>query len=293
MDMAGRLSPTNQEHCVVYNMIRLADYLFRWTGEVAYLDYIERNILNGLFAQQNARTGMVAYYLPLHAGAVKKWGTPTGHFWCCHGTVVQAQTLYADLAFYESGDSLTLAQFIPSTVSRRVGDATVAVEATTAVRRADSMRVDLHVRSDRPCRMLLRVRIPDWVTEYSLTTGAETVPMTRPDDGFLALDRTWSDDKVSLRFPRAVRTCPLPGEPGTVAFLHGPVVLAGLCDEERTVRLGGKPVPELFRPFDDTAYDEVSFSLKGQERGMRFVPLNSVLDEKYTVYFPTEGDAAP
>ena len=30
---AARLSDMNQEHCVVYNMIRLADYLYRWTGE--------------------------------------------------------------------------------------------------------------------------------------------------------------------------------------------------------------------------------------------------------------------
>lgn len=46
-----RLGESNQEHCVVYNMIRLADYLFRWTGDVKYADYIEQNIHNGLLAQ--------------------------------------------------------------------------------------------------------------------------------------------------------------------------------------------------------------------------------------------------
>lgn len=44
---ASRLSPLNQEHCFVYNMIRLANYLYRWTGDAKYQDYIERNIENG------------------------------------------------------------------------------------------------------------------------------------------------------------------------------------------------------------------------------------------------------
>ena len=48
---SARMSDMNQEHCVVYNMIRLADYLYRWSGKKEYHDYIEQNIYNGLFAQ--------------------------------------------------------------------------------------------------------------------------------------------------------------------------------------------------------------------------------------------------
>ena len=33
-ELAARLGDKNQEHCTVYNMMRLADYLFRWTGDV-------------------------------------------------------------------------------------------------------------------------------------------------------------------------------------------------------------------------------------------------------------------
>jgi len=32
-----------QEFCTVYNMVKLSDYLFRFTGDVQYLDYIEKN----------------------------------------------------------------------------------------------------------------------------------------------------------------------------------------------------------------------------------------------------------
>lgn len=97
---AARLGEKTHEHCVTYNMVRLAECLFRWTGEAAYADYIERSIINGLLAQQNPITGMPAYHLPLEPGAQKIWGTPTETFWCCHGSVVQAQTMYESLVYH-------------------------------------------------------------------------------------------------------------------------------------------------------------------------------------------------
>ena len=55
----------NQEFCTVYNMVRVADYLFRFTGNTSFLDYIEKNLYNGFLAQQNKETGMPTYFLPM------------------------------------------------------------------------------------------------------------------------------------------------------------------------------------------------------------------------------------
>ena len=106
---SARMSDMNQEHCVVYNMIRLADYLYRWSGKKEYHDYIEQNIYNVLFAQgfwqgrtlegaledHIPDTGIVCYYLPLAAKSTKKWGRKIEDFWCCHGTSVQANAQYS------------------------------------------------------------------------------------------------------------------------------------------------------------------------------------------------------
>ena len=103
-EQAGRLGARNQEHCVVYNMMRLAERLLRWTGKPEYADYWERNLYNGILAQghwegtriemlaepQKPPTGLIAYYLPLSAGSRKKWGSETEDFWCCHCTLLQA-----------------------------------------------------------------------------------------------------------------------------------------------------------------------------------------------------------
>ena len=93
-EFAARLGDKTQEHCVVYNMMRLADYLFRWTGDVKYADYIERNLYNGILAQQNPQTGMINYFLALEPGSKKVWGSETHDFWCCHGSLVQAHTTH-------------------------------------------------------------------------------------------------------------------------------------------------------------------------------------------------------
>lgn len=41
-----------EETCTQYNMLKIARYLFRWTGAPAFADYYERAILNGLVGTQ-------------------------------------------------------------------------------------------------------------------------------------------------------------------------------------------------------------------------------------------------
>ena len=102
---AHRLGDSNQEFCTVYNMMRLAEFLFRWTGDPSYADYRELGLYNGVLAQHNATTGMVAYYLPLQSGQHKTFCTPTESFPCCLGTMVQAISQLGSGAYYTDGDS--------------------------------------------------------------------------------------------------------------------------------------------------------------------------------------------
>ena len=50
-------------------MMRLAEYLMRWTGDVRFADYYERNLWNGILAQQNPGDGRISYFLGTQAGA--------------------------------------------------------------------------------------------------------------------------------------------------------------------------------------------------------------------------------
>jgi len=292
--LSARLGDKTQEHCTVYNMMRLAAYLLRWTGDVTYADYWERNLYNGILAQQHPETGMIAYFLPLQAGAVKRWGTPTEDFWCCHGTLVQAHTMYADHVYTEGDEELVIQQVIPSELEWECGEAKVEVTLTidrqlASAGRPRSLAFDLAVVCDRPQEFALTMRLPWWLGgEPLVTVNGERQEVPATPSTYVGLRRTWQDEKVHVELPKRLTSCPLPDAPDVVAFLDGPAVLAGLCDEERTL-YGEVERPETMLTPDNEREWTVwlpGYRTRNQARGLRFIPLYEVRDEHYTVYFP-------
>jgi uncharacterized protein len=306
---AARRGPKTQEHCSVYNMIRLADVVFRWSGDVAALDYIEQNLHNGLLAQQNPVTGMVAYFLPLHGGAQKDWGTPTEDFWCCHGTLVQAHTRHAQLAVYAGPDeAITLAQYMSVRAELAERGVVVDVRLLDDARyvgpdanagpggerhRPRALRVRVTVEGEAaPVRM----RVPAWtVGEPRVHTDAAW----RREGRWLVLEHApaapGGRSEVDLEFAFEVRAVPIPDEPATVAFVEGPTVLAGLIDRE--VALVGDPRDPagVLAPDDERQWTQwlTRYRTVGQRDAIRFVPLHEVVDERYSVYFPMRPAELP
>lgn len=72
--------------------LQVSRHLFRWTKEMAYADYYERALTNGVLSiQRGTDPGVMIYMLPLHPGGSKAksyhgWGTKFDSFWCCYGT---------------------------------------------------------------------------------------------------------------------------------------------------------------------------------------------------------------
>ena len=183
--LSARLGFRTQEHCTVYNMMRLADYLLRWSDDPRYADYWERNLWNGILAQQHPDTGMIAYFLPLHAGAEKVWGTPTDDFWCCHGSLVQAHTMYADNIWFEHAGGLTLSQYIPSELDlaagwrarHRASDARRPAQVAPPARQPRLHRCAC--KRTTPVEFSLRLRIPWWVSGAAQVSSTGTQPVAK------------------------------------------------------------------------------------------------------------------
>jgi DUF1680 family protein len=293
-ELSARLGDKNQEHCVVYNMMRLAEYLLRWTGDVAYADYWERSLYNGILAQQHPRTGMIAYFLPLQAGGVKRWGTPIEDFWCCHGSLVQAHPQYAQNVYYADGDGLVLCQYIPTALTWEHAGVTVRVTQALDGKREDTRRpgslaLDVAVECAQPVEFQLTLRLPWWLAgEPVVTVNGERQAVPAAPSSYYGIRRVWSDDRVHVELPKRLTTCPLPDRPDTMAFLDGGVVLAGLCDEERILHGRTEAPEEMLTPDNEREWTfwRPSYRTVGQERNLRFVPLHEVTEERYTVYFP-------
>jgi hypothetical protein len=316
-EQAARLGDKNQEHCTVYNMMRLAEYLWRWTGDLRYADYWERNLVNGVLAQQHPTTGMIAYFLPLEPGAQKAWGTPTHDFWCCHGSLVQAHTLYPDSIYYagpspEDGrPGITVAQYIPSRLRWEQDGVPVEITLTIdpqtgRVHRPDTLAVEIALEAPTPVDFDLRLRIPWWLANDrgTLEINGTVLPLEQGPSGLVAVEGRWSHDRVRLTLPMALTTEPLPDDAplgsgvSRVAFMYGPAVLAGLSDGDEALT-GDAAHPEaLLAPDNERewAFWRPGWRTVGQAAGhrrpsTRFLPLYAIEDQRYTVYWPVgKGD---
>jgi len=226
----------NQEHCTVYNMIRTADYLYRWSGDVKFADYIERNIYNGLLAQQNPQTGMVAYFLPMAAGATKGgekgWGTPTMDFWCCHGSLVQAQVRYLEYIYYENAEGLVVSQYIPFELDWKKAYIPVKIRQDfvtheyNRISMGSRWRMRFNVQSEKTVRFALQLRLPWWVNEKISVKVNGNTESVNVINGFFALNREWSNDEILIEFPTKVYVVPMPDSKNKYAFMEGPICIS-------------------------------------------------------------------
>lgn len=318
----SRLGSRTQEHCTVYNMMRLSEYLLRWTGKPVFADYWERNLYNGVLAQQHPDTGMISYWLPLNSGAVKIWGTPTEDFWCCHGTLVQAHTIYPNHIYYQAENGLVLSQWIPSKLTWQHGESSIEVRLEedhqlSEAHHPDNLAYDLFISCDQPCEFSIHLRLPWWISDTpEILVNGEKQPEKNQPSSYYEIHRVWSrNDQVKIKLPKRITAVPLPDEPNTCAFMDGPIVLAGLNPGgdslERTLnpvsishrRPHGYPIdgltlvgdarqPQtLLAPENEREWEfwKNTYQTRGQYRNIRFIPLFDVRDEIYTVYFPIKG----
>ena len=327
----ARLGDKTQEHCTVYNMMRLADFLFRYSADVKYADYWERNFYNGILAQAYYRydragqginseypeTGLLTYFLPMKSGSKKPWASKTNDFFCCHGTMVQANAGHVNGIYYQDEKGLYVCQYIASSVSFSLSGSNVTVtqkldamngntSVTGSMTGIQTINDEMALFEDSPERLIthlkidcdkqtaftLRVRVPWWHKgDVQVYVNGEK-QQTAMQNGFLTIDRTWHTDELYVEFNKELSVSPLPDRPNVVAFLYGPIVLAGLSSGQTLV------VSDMVHPEKMLFHDNErewgtwrnTFLTTGQDKDIAFVPLYQVGYETYSVYFPIKED---
>ena len=299
------LGNEDQEFCTVYNMVRTAEYLFRRTGDRKYADYIERALYNGFLAQQNKETGMPTYFLPMLPGSRKKWGSRTRDFWCCFGTMVQAQTMYPELIWYAAEDGVTVSQYIPSEAKILLPSGNVRLNQRIHMKdynnqvlfdehsggRVSRWSLRFTVASDAKKPWTLKLRVPQWCAgEPVLALNGESVQAIQ-QNGFLEISRSWGEeDQLDVFFPSRVVFENLDGAEELVCAVDGPIVLAGLTDHDTGIQgdLNDPEsilLPEQSHTYGAFVWTQNVYLTRKQKENFRMIPLYEVTDEKYTVYY--------
>ena len=140
-----------------------------------------------------------------------------------------------------------------------------------------------------PKEFSVKLRLPWWLSGPAeiYINGTLKQKIDSPSS-YVELKQTWTNDQIRLTLPKKITAFPLPDEPQTVAFMDGPLVLAGLTDEQRTF-CGDIDKPEtLLAPDNERQWRQwlPNWRSVNQPVNVRFKPLKNITDETYTTYFP-------
>ena len=290
----------SQEFCCTYSMLELTHHLFSWTADPSYADYYERAYFNHVLGNQNPQgMGLYWHYLPLVPGVSRKEShycscftnnTPGmyGAFWCCYGTSAESFSKLADSIYFHDKDGIYVNLFVASKVSWPEKD--LVLEQATQFPRQPKTTFIFEKTDGRP--LGLNLHIPYWAGEgVQVRLNGEPVNVNTSTTSYLTLTRPWKPgDKVELKMPMKLHAHPMPDDPELVAIMYGPVVLAGLTDSDDYLLGDINNLESWITPSKD---QDLVFRTVGQPTDITFIPLNKVIDQRYSVYFVVVKEGNP
>lgn len=231
--LRNRLSDGTTETCNVYNMLKLSQHLFEWEAKPEVADFYERALFNHILSSQHPGDGRVIYNLSLEMGGYKAYQDPMW-FTCCIGTGMENHSKYSGNIYYHNNEELYVAQFIASELTWKEKGLTL----TQTTQYPDEQGTKLTIGSNVPVPLTLQIRYPCWAKEgMRVEINGKKQKIDEKPGSFVALERSWENgDVVTVSFPFSLRFETMPDDTNRVAFLYGPLVLAGDLGPENDPR---------------------------------------------------------
>jgi uncharacterized protein len=264
--------------CGSYAAMKLARALLCATGDGRYGDGLERIMYNALLAVKDPDSdGDYPYYSSYAAESEKvfyaqKWP-------CCSGTLVQGVADYVKNIYFRSQDGVMVNLYAPSRL--RWNCAGTAVTLTQESECAFDDAVTVRIDCAAPVEFALGLRVPGWLGQSPAPQVNQKPVSAKTHRGIATIRRRWSSgDTMTLPMQKNFRTEAIDKQhPRTVAMLRGPLLYAERSPSGEKSSLA--PLDAL-RPFEASG---ATFEALTAGATRAFVPLYSVRDESYTVYF--------
>lgn len=293
--IADHITEQTCEHCNTYNMLKLTEHLFAWQPDGALFDFYERAHLNHVMSAQHRKTGGFTYMTPLMTGAERGYSSNEDDaFWCCVGSGMEAHSKHGTGIFWEGEGALIVNLYIPADVRWDARGAQLALETAYPFQGEAKLTLTSLAKAGK---FPIALRVPGWA-EGKATLTVNGKPVT-PEfaRGYAIVSRRWkAGDVVAITLPLELRSESTPGDPNTIAFLRGPMVLAadlGSKDvkwESADPAMVGDDLLAGFSPVDAT---KAVYAARGVVRpgDLTFVPFYSQFDNRSAVYFKRFTDA--
>jgi uncharacterized protein len=292
--LAERVDGRTDESCNVYNMLKMTRQLFGINPDIKYAEFEERALFNHVLASIDPEDGRTCYMVPVGRGVRHEYADMNRDFTCCVGSGMESHGLHGDGIYYEAGDRLWVNMYVPSTADWKSAGAKLAME--TIFPEGDSAVLKLTLA--KPKQLTLTFRRPSWAGEgFAIKVNGKRIVMFSKPGTYIDIKRTWkTGDAVSLTLPKALRAEATPDNPGRVALMWGPLVLAGdLGPEPQRRSTWTEPIPSFISaekpPADWLKSDKPgNFSANGQlldggTKDVALVPFYRLHRREYAIYW--------
>ena len=290
------------ELCCSYNMLKLADYLFRWTGDKKYMDYYENVYTNHILASMDPDSGGKMYFTNTEFGNHKIYHSFDNSFWCCGCTGLETFAQLPRGIYYKGDGAVRVNMFYPT--EYKVSDTLTLVQSGDFY---TEQKTTLTVRGSG--KFTLALRVPDWAENgFTVKVNGTAIDVT-PADGYVNITREWADgDTAEYEVPFSFRLDKRKGGERSYALMYGPIMLvADLGTDnvddirDNNIEHGsvytGTTVDKIVldgtlgeRASVDTDGGKLTVTVKTVNQGdLIFRPYNDIFHSRYGMFFDYYG----
>lgn len=215
------------ETCASIGMVFWNHRLALLHGDAKYADLVERLLYNGTLSGVSLDGSKFFYVNPL-ASRGNHHRQPWYGCACCPTNVVRfvaslGQYPYATIG---DGDGICVLQYVGGEANIQLESGDVRVTQETNYPWDGDVKIA--VAPQRAAEFTMRIRIPAWCENATLSVNDEPVEIT-PEKGFVSIRRTWTPgDSICVDLPMQVRRTPadpnVQSQAGRMAVMRGPVV---------------------------------------------------------------------
>ncbi|MGB6783986.1 MAG: glycoside hydrolase family 127 protein, partial [Terracidiphilus sp.] len=324
--IAKELGPDAEECCCSYNMMKLTRHLYGQNPDAKFFDYYERLLYNVRYGTQD-RNGMLMYYVSMKPGEYKTFGTPLDSFWCCTGTGSEEYTKLNDSIYWHNEKTVFVNLYIPSRLEWRERGLKVRMETKFPAEERVTLTVESAPEGTTGIALRVPYWATEGVT-VAVNGEAPKAAEPNPSS-YVILEKQWKPgDAITLDLPMRLHVDTAPDDKTVQAAMYGPLVLAARMGTEglttrmiyagpgpqwgddgyampvvdlRPIRRPGGTVADQAagqNPSENGAWFErvegsrefpLTFRTKGRGPVHTLVPLNRIMDERYSVYMRVES----
>jgi DUF1680 family protein len=221
-DLHGNDPTQGTELCAIVESMFSLEQIIGITGDLNYMDALERMTFNALPAQTTddynnkqyfqvanqvqVTRGVFNFSLPFERGMNNVYGMRSGYT-CCLANMHQGWTKFASHLWYSTpGNGLIAATYSPNEVTAKVGktNTEVTIKETTSYPFED--KINFRFSTAKAVTFPLQLRIPGWCKQATVTVNGKIV-RTEKGGQIITVERNWkNDDVLTLQLPMEVTT---------------------------------------------------------------------------------------